>query len=295
MELRHLRYFVAVAEELSFTGAAAKLRIAQPSLTRQIKNLEAELRVLLFSRDQRRIALTAQGEFFFERTKQLLAQSAVDVRDVRLRGQSSGGGSLNIGYAADLHYNLLPGALGALRKIWPEVALNLFDLSVAEQIKAFEKDKLDLSFVREVKLPAKSRLQRVPIHDCSVMAVLPVSDPRAQEGFIKLADLKPMPFVVLSEELYPGAQTWLKGVCRSAGYTPKIAHSVDRAPMLLSSVALELGVALMPQACEKLPHEGVVFRPLAEPVKSRTELVWKRKSLSQPLQEYARMVRQRFD
>lgn len=295
MELRHLRYFVAVAEELSFTGAAAKLRIAQPSLTRQIKNLEAELRVKLFSRDQRRIALTAEGEFFFDRTKQLLAQSAVDVRDVRLRGQSSGGGSLNIGYAADLHYNLLPGALGALRKIWPEVALNLFDLSVAEQIKAFEKDKLDLSFVREVKLPAKSRLQRVPIHDCSVMAVLPLSDPRAKEEFIKLADLKPMPFVVLSEELYPGAQTWLKGVCRSAGYTPKIAHSVDRAPMLLSSVALELGVALLPEACEKLPHEGVVFRPLAEPVKSRTELVWKRKSLSQPLQEYARMVRQRFD
>jgi DNA-binding transcriptional LysR family regulator len=127
------------------------------------------------------------------------------------------------------------------------------------------------------------------------MAVLPVNDPQAQAASIKLADLKFKPFVVLSEELYPGAQTWLKQVCRGAGYTPKIAHSVDRPPMLLSSVALELGVALLPEACQKLPHEGVVFRPLVEPVKSRTELVWKRKSLSQPLLEYARMVRQRFD
>jgi DNA-binding transcriptional LysR family regulator len=120
MELRHLRYFVAVAEALSFTKAAAKLRLAQPSLTRQIKNLETELRVELFVREKNRISLTEQGKFFLERTRRLLAQSALDVQDVRRRGPASGSSTLNIGYTTDLHYNLLPGALGALRKIWPD-------------------------------------------------------------------------------------------------------------------------------------------------------------------------------
>ena len=93
MELRHLRYFVAVAEELSITRGAARLRLAQPSLTRQIKNLEAELRVQLFIREKGRIALTEQGKFFLERTRRLLAQSALDVQDVRRRGPASGSGS----------------------------------------------------------------------------------------------------------------------------------------------------------------------------------------------------------
>jgi len=295
MELRHLRYFVAVAEALSFTGAAAKLRLAQPSLTRQIKNLEAELRVELFVREKKRISLTEQGKFFLQRTRRLLAQSALDVQDVRRRGPASGSGSLNIGYTTDLHYNLLPGALGALRKIWPDVALNLFDLTVAEQLRAFEKDKLDLSFVREVKLPPRSGLQREHIHDCNVMVVLPESHAQAKAASVKLSELKPLPFVVLSEEYHPGAQDWLKGVCRRAGYSPRIAHAVDRAPTLLSCVGLELGVALLPQACQQLPHDGVVFRPLVDPVKSRTEIVWKRRSLSQPLKRYVQLVRERFE
>ena len=295
MELRHLRYFVAVATEMSFTNAAAKLRLAQPSLTRQIKNLEDELRVQLFSREKRHIALTDQGQFFLERTKKLLAQSALDIHDVRRRGPGSGTGTLHIGYTADLHYNLLPGALGALRNIWPDVALNLFDLTVTEQLRAFEKDKLDLSFVREFKLPANAGLRREHIHDCDVMVVLPEAHPKAHTPAVKLAELESLPFVVLSETLYPGARDWLKRVCRGAGFTPKIAHAVDRAPTLLSCVGLELGIALLPQACRQLPHMGVVFRPLAEPVKSRTEIVWKRPSLSQPLQEYVQLIRGRFE
>ena len=295
MELRHLRYFVAVADELSFTRAAAKLRLAQPSLTRQIKSLEAELRVQLFSRDRRRIALTEQGTFFLERTRRLLAQSALDVQDVRRRGPAgSSGSALNIGYAADLHYDLLPAALGAFRKVWPDVALNLFDLTVAEQLWAFERDEIDLSFVREANLPAKAGLQRTPIHDNEVMAVLPEGHASAQGPPVKLAELEATPFVVFSEERYPGARDWVNRVCQGAGFTPRIAHEVDRAPTMISCVGLELGVALLPEACRRLPHEGAVFSPLAEPVKSRTEIVWKKLNFSEPLQHYVEFARERF-
>lgn len=295
MELRHLRYFVAVAEELSFTRAAAKLRLAQPSLTRQIKNLEEELRVQLFSREKRSIVLTDQGRFFLERTRRLLAQSALDVQEVRRHVPGSRTGLVNIGYAADLHYNLLPGALGALRTIWPDVAFNLYDLTVAEQLRAFEKDELDLSFVRELRLPAEAGLHRVPIRDCPVMAVLPTGHPQARSKVVRLAELGTLPFVALSEELYPGTRAHLKRVCQRAGFAPQIVHEVDRAPTLLSSVGLELGIALLPEACRKLPHEGVVFRSLAEPVKSRTELVWKRPNLSRSLQQYAQLVKGRIE
>ena len=254
MELRHLRYFVAVADELSFTGAAAKLHMAQPSLTRQIKNLEGELRVELFSREKKRIWLTAQGEFFLERTRRLLAQSASDVDAVRRR--ASGTGSLRVGYAADLHYDLLPGALSELRRIWPEVALNLFDLTVSEQLHAFQRGKLDLSFVREAKLPAAAHLQRERVHDCEIVVVVPETDAPAEKGTVRLADLKKLPFVVLSEALYPGVRGWLNRVCREAGFVPKIRSEVDRAPTLLCSVALGQGVALLPESCRQLPHQG---------------------------------------
>jgi DNA-binding transcriptional LysR family regulator len=294
MELRHLRYFVAVADAMSFTRAAIKLRLAQPSLTRQIKNLEAELRVQLFDRQKNRIALTGQGTFFLERARRLLTQSALDIVDVRRHGRGEVNGSLNIGYVADLHYTLLPVTLSGFRKVWPDVALNLFDMTVAEQLRAFEKDKIDLSFVREVKLPTHAGLRREPIIDCDVMAVLPEAHPLAKGKPLRLRDLRSMPFVSLSEELYPGARQWLNRVCRQAGFTPKIAYEADRGPTMINLVALELGAALLPEACLRLPHDGTVFSPLVEPVKSRTEIVWKKRNLSAPLRHYIEIVRERF-
>ena len=291
MELRHLQYFVAVAEALSFTRAAGNLHLAQPSLTCQIKNLENELGVQLILREKRQIALTAHGSFFLKRTKQLLAQSATNVSDLRQLAGISGRVSLNIGYAADLHYDLLPGALNGLRKIWPDAVLHPFDLTAAQQIRAFDRDEIDLSFSREMKSPAKMGLRCEPIHACQVMAVLPLAHSQACSRLVDLKELRSTPFIVLSEKLYPGTRAWLKRICEHAGFAPKIAHTVDRVPTLLSFVGLGLGAALLPEACRKLPHEGVIFSPLAEPITSRTDLLWKRSNLSEPLQRYIHLVR----
>ena len=135
MELRHLRYFVAVAEALNFTKAAEKLHLAQPSLTRQVKDLEAEIGVRLVDRSGKHISLTEEGRSFLTDAKRLLLECAESVEAVRRlsRGET---GQLNIGYVANVHYDLLPATLGAFRKACPHTALNLFDMTPAEQYQA---------------------------------------------------------------------------------------------------------------------------------------------------------------
>lgn len=146
MELRHLRYFVAVAEVLSFTRAAERLHLAQPSLTRQIKDLEAEIAVRLFDRSGKRICLTQEGESFLLDARRLLAECAQSVQAVQRlsRGEAS---QLNIGYIANIYHDLLPATLGAFRKACPRTALNLFDMTPDEQYRALDERRIDLGFV----------------------------------------------------------------------------------------------------------------------------------------------------
>ncbi len=295
MELRHLRYFVAVADEMSVTRAALKLRLAQPSLTRQIRRLEEELHVELFHRENNRITLTEGGRFFLERTRRLLAQSDADLRDLR-RHELGENGSLRIGYVADLHYDLLPTTLGAFRKVWPDVALNLLDLTVAEQFEALAADRIDLCFAgEEARLPADMGWQRQRITEGNWMVVVPGSSALAKGKPLGIQDLETSPFITMDDAFYPGARDWLRSVCGAAGFTPKIAYEVDRVPTMIGLVTLELGVALLPENCMKLPHEGAVFRPLTEGLRSRVEIVWKQRTLSRPLEHYIEIVRERFE
>jgi DNA-binding transcriptional LysR family regulator len=142
----HLRYFVAVAEVLSFTRAAERLHLAQPSLTRQIKDLEAEMGVQLFDRVRKRISLTPEGESFLLDARALGCR----MRAKRVGGaafEPGRGGQLNIGYVANIYHELLPATLAAFRKACPRTGLNLFDMTPAEQYHALEGRKIDLGFV----------------------------------------------------------------------------------------------------------------------------------------------------
>ena len=143
----HLRYFVAVAEVLSFTRAAERLHLAQPSLTRQIKDLETEIGVQLFDRVRKRTSLTPEGESFLLDAKRLVAECAQSVLAVQRlsRGEA---GQLNIGYVANVYHDLLPATLGSFRKACPRTALNLFDMTPAEQYHALEGRKIDLVLSR---------------------------------------------------------------------------------------------------------------------------------------------------
>lgn len=290
MELRHLRYFVAVAEELSFTKAAENLRLAQPSLTRQVRNLEEEIGVPLLDRSHNRIVLTEQGSRFLFDAKKVLALCAESVAAVQRvdHGESS---HLNIGYVSNLHYGLLPATLGAFRKLYPGVALNLFDMTSADQFQALDAQKIDLGFVG--LRPAFSG--RVLRSECvaydTILASLPVHHPLAKKAKVKLVDLATQFFIGMSAKTQPGAREWLLEICATAGFTGRVLQEADIEPTAIKFVADGLGVALMPEQVAGLPHEGVTFRPFSPPLRRESNIAWRADNPSKPLQEYIRIVK----
>src|SRR6185503_8226360 len=143
MELRHLRYFVGVAEELNFTRAARKLRVAQPALSRQVQQLEDEVGVKLFDRNHRSVALTAAGKALLEEARALLAQSQRAIEVTQNTGRVAAG-HLNIGYVWGLFHSLVPGHLAAFRTRHPQVTVNLLDITATAQAEALISGELDV-------------------------------------------------------------------------------------------------------------------------------------------------------
>jgi DNA-binding transcriptional LysR family regulator len=291
MELRHMRYFVAVAEALSFTKAAEKLRLAQPSLTRQIRNLETEIGVKLLDRSNNRVALTEEGLLFLADSKKLLAMCAESVAAVQRmnRGGSSG---LNIGYVANIHYGLLPATLGAFRKLSPGVALNLFDMTSAEQFLALESRKIDLGFVGIRPALSGHQLSSEGVAHDSMLVAVASRHALANKPKVKLADLASQFFIGMSAKTHPGAREWLKETCQSAGFTGRILQEADNEPTVIQFVADGLGVALLPEQITGLPHEGVVFRPLAPPLLRESAIAWRADNTSKPLKDYIQIVKE---
>jgi DNA-binding transcriptional LysR family regulator len=291
MELRHLRYFVAVAEALSFTQAAASLHLAQPSLTRQIHNLEEELGVRLLNRSKSRVALTEEGRAFLLDARRLLALASESIQAVQRlsRGES---GQLNIGYVAHFNFELLPKTLALFRQAFPHTALNLFDLPPAEQLRALAARKIDLGFVGLRPPPAARELQCDCIARHRIVVVLPLKHPLAKRARLQFAELKPMFFVGLSETTHPGFREWLSHTCQqAAGFTPRILQEAELEPGLMSFVAEGLGVALAREQIKNLTHPGVTFRPLAPSLEADYCIAWNRDNDSRALQEYIQIVK----
>jgi len=291
MELRHLRYFVAVAEALSFTKAAEKLRLAQPSLTRQVRNLEDEIGVKLLDRSNNRVALTAEGRMFLFDTKKLLAMCAESVAAVQRmkRGESS---DLNIGYVANIHYGLLPATLGAFRKLCPGVALNLFDMTSAEQFLALDSRKIDLGFVGLRPALSGHELLSERVSQDTMLVALPIGHALAKKTKVNFDELSTQFFIGMSAKTHPGAREWLTETCREAGFEGQILQEADSEPTVIQFVADGLGVALLPEQITGLPHEGVIFCPFSPPLRRESTIAWRADNPSKPLKDYVQIVKE---
>jgi len=291
MELRHLRYFVAVAEALSFTKAAEKLHTAQPSLTRQIKDLENELGVQLLNRTKQKVTLTDEGRSFLADAKRLLALAAETVQSVR-RLHSGETRALNIGYVNNLFHDLLPQTLASFHQSFPDVSINLFDLSCGEQFRLLEDGKLDLGFVGLQEPIARRGLEFRPIASYNTVVALPKENPLAGKTTVELKALAPMFFIGMSEASYPGYRDWLTKTCQRAAFTPKVLQDVDLERAMIHAVAAGLGVALVPEQLKELEHENVIFRPLSPTVAMEGCVAWRNENPSAALQAYVRIVEQ---
>jgi DNA-binding transcriptional LysR family regulator len=293
MELRHLRYFVAVAERLSFTKGAKKLRLAQPSLTRQIKDLEEEIGVRLLDRTKREVSLTEEGKSFLADAKRVLAHSAEIIESVqRLRHHKIT--AFNVGYVADLFYSSLPITLAALQRSLPTVSINLFDMTRGDQFRALEEGKIDLGFVGLRELIEERGLQFRSIASHKTVAALAKSNRLAKKTIIELRDLKPIFFIGMSEKTYPGYRNWLTTTCQRVGFMPKVLQDADIERTVIRAVAAGLGVALLPDHVKKLPRKNVVFRPLAPTVMTESCVAWKGENTSMALREYLKIVKEQF-
>ncbi len=262
MELRHLRYFVAVAEELHFGRAAERLFIAQPPLSQQIQQLERELGVLLFARTSRRVQLTPAGEVFLDEARRTLAGLEAGANAARraARGET---GWLGIGFAASATYDLLPTVLHDYRAAYPEVQLSLRELNAAEQALALRDKSIHVGLAR----PAieGTDLETHALLEEPYLVALPAAHPRVGERDIALASLAEEPFVSFPEAPAPSYAQAVRAACEGAGFTPRIAQEVREMQTAISLVVAGVGITLLPASVIHLHRDGLVYRPLREP------------------------------
>jgi DNA-binding transcriptional LysR family regulator len=273
MELRHLTYFKAVAEELNFRKAADRLFISQPGLSRQIKQLEEELGVILFERDKKHVVLTAPGTYLkgevdavlnhLETTKQQLLELAA--------GRE---GELRIGFLGSAANQVLPNLLRELNARYPAISTSLEELSNSLQVEMIQKDKLDLGFVRVASLP--EGLERKVAHRDSFSVVVPQDHPLQESDFHSLSQFATEPFILFSSDYSNHYYEQIMGICREAGFQPKIKHKSVHALTIFRVVENGLGVAIVPSSLlvgYQVPVRGMRIPGI--PQFTELSMIWK--------------------
>ena len=275
MELRHLRYFVMVAEELHFGRAAEKLHISQPPLSMQIRSLEEELGVTLLHRTQRHVSLTQAGHAFLQEARQILARLEQAVLMTRRAGRGEIG-ELAVGFISVADYNVLPVVLREFRQRFPLVNLTLRESTTDAQIRDLIGCRIDVGFVLPpIDEPA---LQSACIVREPLVAALPERHPLARRpGKLALAKLKDAPFILFPRPMAPGLYDDVVSFCRAAGFSPRVEQEAVQMQTIVSLVSAELGVALIPASLTNLRRTGVTYKALREqsPL-TEIHLAWRR-------------------
>ncbi|MNK32068.1 HTH-type transcriptional regulator BenM [compost metagenome] len=297
MELRHLRYFIAVAEELHFGRAAQRLHMAQPPLSQQIRALEDMIGVRLFDRTQRSVALTAAGALFLEEAYKTLAQAEHAVR-VAQRASRGEIGRVRIGFVSSIAYGPFPTLLRAFRERSPGVALELHEQTTTSQTEALLTGTVDLGLFRldaeSARVQRPMGIQVEPLRTEPFVVALPEAHPLASRSRIALADLKDEDFVLFPRASNPGLHDYLVLACRKAGFEMRVVQEADLMQTLVSLVAAGLGVTLTPASLQNLQRMGAVYRPLEEPaLESQIMAAWREDDASPVLAALLETLRDR--
>jgi DNA-binding transcriptional LysR family regulator len=242
MELRHLQYFLVLAEELNFSRAAHRLHIAQPSLSQQIRQLEAELETELFDRGVRPIQLTNAGQLLLGDAYALVSEAEATAREVRRAGRGQVG-RLRIGYSYGGLYDLVLSMLKGLRREWPDANMVIHQLPEREQVPALRTRRVDVVLGR-ITEPLTPDVVVWPLREERLIAILPASHPLAAEQTVKLGELSDEPFVMFPRRLEPVVFDNYIEACVNAGFTLRLEHEVSDAQTQALAIAAGLGVGL---------------------------------------------------
>lgn len=289
MELRHLRYFVVLAEELHFGRAARRLSITQPPLSFNIRQLEEDLGARLFERDSKRVALTAAGAAFL--------REALDILDHAQRAREltravSGGrvGRLDIGFTGSMIYRGVPKMVSAFLAEHPRIEVTLRELTTSEQVDALVHGRLDAGFVNASAVPeglSGEKLVEEPFVCC-----LPETHPLSRERTVELKRLANEPFVMFAREASPANYDNVISVCTEAGFHPQTRFAVRQWLTIAALVANGLGVALVPKCLARTKLAGARFVPIRDKhARSDALFLWNSRRIVPGLDPFVETVR----
>ncbi|TDW17732.1 LysR family transcriptional regulator [Kribbella kalugense] len=270
MELRQLRSFVVVADEMNVGRAATRLHLTQPSLSRQIAALERDLGVELFARVKRRFVLTAAGETFLAEAQDLLRRSDEAVRAAQ-RTQRGELGTLRLRFVQSATFEILPRLLSAFRQAYPEVVLDLESSTTLRQTEALRDGRIDVGLLRpSTAVGGTAAVQLGPglasrvVAEDSLVVVLPARHRLARRKRLRLAELADEPFVFYSRPSGPAVHDTIVGFCRAAGFTPRIEQEAADVQTIVSLVAAGLGISLLISPTPPSNPDTVVYRELSD-------------------------------
>ena len=256
--LRQLRYFAVLAEELHFGKAASRLGISQPSLTRQIQNLEKTVGAALVERTQRAVSLTPAGEAFAAQARVTLQhheRSVETARNVSARRRDS----LAIGFECCAPYHDFPEVVKQFMSRYPRTRLSSFEMSGPEQTEALARNRIDAAFLHP-PVPDDMMFTFEQVGEEHFVVALPSSHKLAAKKRVPLSQLAEEKFALYPRSLAPGCYDAVHEICKAAGFAPKVVHESNQISVSLSLIAASGAVTLYPECVRKRPAPGVVFR-----------------------------------
>jgi DNA-binding transcriptional LysR family regulator len=262
MELRHLRYFIAVAEELHFTRAAERLHIGQPPLSHAIQMLEADIGALLFERTRRSVRLTQAGSLFLGDARRILAMSEQAAQTAR-RAQRGEAGELRVGFTFSTPLTpLFAAVINHYRRQFPAVSLTLHEMATQTQLDALRQRSIDVGFVRP---PDNSEgICLTALREDPLIAVLPKEMPLARHKSVRMAQLKDEAFVMYPPSAGTGIYPQIFKLCREAGFAPRIGQVAGEASIIIGLVAAGCGVSILPASFDRIRMDGVCYRQIED-------------------------------
>ena len=283
MKFRHLEYFVAAAEELNFTHAADRLHVSQPPFSKQIHDLEGELRMELFERRRKGVALTPAGKAFLVDARRILEDCDASIKKAQRisRGEI---GELAIGYMSALTHDFLGKALEVWRQTSPGIVVDCIEMDTLSQERALIEGRIAVGILVPSDRPVLELLRVRLLVKYPVSLALPKSHPHADKPQIPLSLLKDEPFIGLNR-MYPNYGDWLLKSCRRVGFKPRIVKEADGAASALAFVAAGFGVAVISEPLQKIPAKNVIFRDLAPEDRAWVPVgaAWKPDGLTAPV------------